>query len=167
MADRYEIKGRLGRGGIGAVYQAFDHHLERDIAIKRLLPIEETKLNESAEKTLKLEAKALASLSHPNIVTIFEFGEDEQGPFVVFELIEGDTLKQVVKGGALTEVDFYDIGSQILDALVSAHEINLIHRDIKPLGYHRVGFRLRFSILDCPSLVKHRLNKPLINTVPF
>ncbi|MDF1753434.1 MAG: serine/threonine-protein kinase [Verrucomicrobiales bacterium] len=132
MADRYEIKGRLGRGGIGAVYQAFDHHLGRDVAIKRLLPMEETRLNDSAENSLASEAKALASLSHPNIVTIFEFGEDDQGPFVVFELIEGDTLKDLISEGALSESDFYEVADQILDALIAAHKMNLLHRDIKP-----------------------------------
>ncbi|MDF1811315.1 MAG: serine/threonine-protein kinase [Verrucomicrobiales bacterium] len=132
MADRYEIKGRLGRGGVGAVYQAFDSHLGRDVAIKRLLPVEDTRLNDSAEESLQSEAKALASLSHPNIVTIFEFGEDEQGPFVVFELIEGDTLKDVISAGALSGSDFYAVADQMLDALVAAQKMNLLHRDIKP-----------------------------------
>ncbi len=151
MADRYEVKGRLGRGGIGAVYLAFDHHLGRDVAIKRLLPIEDTRLNHSLEGSLASEAKALASLSHPNIVTIFEFGEDESGPFVVFELIEGDTLKDVIAGGALSERDFYEVADQILDALVAAQHMNLMHRDIKPanimLSWLPSG-KFRIKVLD-------------------
>ena len=132
MADRYEIKGRLGKGGIGAVYQAYDHHLGRDVAIKRLLPPDETRLNDPSDVNLESEAKTLAALQHPNIVTIFEFGEDEQGPFVVFELIEGDTLKDLIDGGALSENDFYEVADQILDALVAAQKMNILHRDIKP-----------------------------------
>jgi serine/threonine protein kinase len=151
MAERYEIKGRLGRGGIGAVYLAFDNHLGRDVAIKRLLPIEDTRLNRSQEGSLASEAKALASLSHPNIVTIFEFGEDESGPFVVFELIEGDTLKDLIAGGALSEKDFYEVADQILDALVAAQHMNLMHRDLKPanimLSWLPSG-KFRIKVLD-------------------
>lgn len=132
MSDKYEIKGKLARGGVGAVFRAYDRHLGRDVALKRLLPIEDTQLNDSGGDTLAMEAKALASLSHPNIVTIFEFGEDEKGPFAVFELIEGDTLKKVIGEGALSEEDFFEVAEQMLDALVAAQRINILHRDIKP-----------------------------------
>ena len=132
MTERYEIKGRLGRGGVGAVYQAYDHHLGRDIAIKRLLPLGETKLNESTKNSLALEAKTLATFTHPNIVTIHEFGEDEKGAYAVIELIDGDTLKELISQGALSEVDFYEVASQILDGLIAAQERGILHRDLKP-----------------------------------
>ncbi|NNE93874.1 MAG: serine/threonine protein kinase [Verrucomicrobiales bacterium] len=132
MSDRYQIKQTLGRGGMGAVYHAFDTVMKRDVALKRLLPIEETNLNESADESLKREAAALARFSHPNIVTIYAFEEDEDGPYVVMELVDGEDLKQIVDRGALAVEDFIDLAEQTLDPLIAAGQLNLLHRDIKP-----------------------------------
>lgn len=133
MAERYEIVRRLGRGGVGAVYVANDLKLGREVAIKRLLPIEQTHLNaQFTNEQLKKEAQALAAFSHPNIVTVYEFGEDEEGPYVVTEFVDGETLKEIVEQGALAESDFIKIANQCLDALASAQELTLLHRDLKP-----------------------------------
>ena len=132
MSERYQVRGRIGRGGISAVYRAYDTVMGRDVALKRLLPIEETNLNESAGESLALEAAALARFSHQNVITVFAFEEDAEGPFVVMELVEGEDLHSIVKSGAMSWEDFRDVAGQCLEPLVAAAEFSLLHRDIKP-----------------------------------
>lgn len=132
MSERYQVRGRIGRGGMSAVYRAYDTVMGREVAMKRLLPIEETNLNEAAGEALAREAAALARFSHPNVVTVFAFEEDGDGPYVVMELVEGEDLHTIMKSGALSWEDFRDVAGQCLEPLVAASELNLLHRDIKP-----------------------------------
>ncbi len=133
MDSRYEIKGRIARGGVGAVYEAYDFAMDRPVAIKRLLPPEEARLAGSAgSETLAREFDALVRLRHPNVVSVFEFGEDEEGPYVVYELVRGETLDKVAGSAALSPDEFVEFARQALGPLVAAEELHLLHRDIKP-----------------------------------
>ncbi len=132
--ERYKIEGKIGRGGIGAVYRAFDHQLGRPVALKRMLPPEESdSLNpEDASENLLKEAKVLSTLNHPNIVTVFDVGADTKGVFVVMELLDGETLDETIARGVLTSEDFKEVVTQTLEALIAAQDVDLVHRDLKP-----------------------------------
>ena len=134
MSDRYEIREQVGKGGLGAVYKALDTQLQREVAIKRVLSPDQASEDEveSAAKSLIAEAQTLSSLNHPNIVTVFDVGQDEKGGFVVMELLNGETLDETVERGVLTQEDFTEIVYQTMEALIAAQASNVIHRDIKP-----------------------------------
>ncbi len=117
---------------MSAVYRAFDTVMGREVAIKRLLPVEETRLNEADVAAISREAAALARLQHPNVITIYALEEDAEGPFFVMELVTGQDLHEIIREGALSWPDFRDVAPQCLDPLVVAGEMNLLHRDIKP-----------------------------------
>jgi serine/threonine protein kinase len=134
MDERYEIRGKLGQGGIGAVYRAFDQRMNREVAIKRIIT-EGGVGNPQDEATRQLtqEAGALAALQHPHIVTVYDVGLDEDGPYVVMELLTGKSLDEVVeKGAPLTFQDFRELAMQTQEALIAAQELNIVHRDLKP-----------------------------------
>ena len=134
MSQRYEIREEIGKGGLGAVYKAFDTQLHRDVAMKRVLTTEhatEEEVQVAADKLIA-EAKTLSSLNHPNIVTVFDVGQDEKGGFVVMELLKGETLDETVARGVLTQDDFIEIVYQTMEALIAAQASNVLHRDLKP-----------------------------------
>lgn len=133
MEERYEICGKIGQGGLGAVYKAFDTRMNREVAIKRIsVNAEDPSLQEESTKQLIKEAGALASLQHPHIVTVYDVGQDEDGPYVVMELITGKTLDETIERAPLTWSDFKQLAMQTQEALIAAHELDLIHGDIKP-----------------------------------
>ncbi len=133
MEERYEFRGKIGQGGLGAVYRAHDIRMNREVAIKRIEPLgDDESLPAEATRQLIKEAGSLASLQHPNIVTIYDVGEDADGPFVVMELLEGETLEVLIGEGSFTWQDFRQLAMQALEALIAAQELHLVHRDLKP-----------------------------------
>jgi serine/threonine protein kinase len=133
MEERYEIRGKIGQGGLGAVYRGYDTRMSREVAIKRIsVTAGDPDLLEESTRQLIKEAGALASLQHPNIVTVYDVGADEDGPYVVMELISGKTLDELIERAPLTWPDFRELALQTLEALIAAQELGLIHSDIKP-----------------------------------
>src|SRR5579863_10453477 len=128
VGDHFRISGPLGRGGMGIVYRAEDTVLGRAVALK-FLP--EKSGTESGERLMR-EARAAASLNHPNICVVHETGEHQGRPFIVMELLQGQTLRQRIAAGRVPEKDLIRWAIQLASALEAAHERGVIHRDIKP-----------------------------------
>ena len=125
----YAILDHLGTGGMGEVYLAQDSRLDRTVALKILAP--EVAADERRMQRFRQEAKVTSSLNQPNILTIFEFGEEGAMTFLAAEFVDGETLREHVRG-KLKLSEILDIAIQILAALDAAHEANIVHRDIKP-----------------------------------
>ncbi len=129
--DRYEIEKLIGEGGMANVYLAHDTILDRKVAVKVLRG--DLANDDKFVRRFQREALSASSLSHPNIVEIYDVGEDEGNFYIIMEYIEGKTLKQLIKKrGVLTLSEVIDIMLQLLDALATAHDSYIIHRDIKP-----------------------------------
>jgi eukaryotic-like serine/threonine-protein kinase len=128
--SRYRILSKLGSGGMGEVYLGEDTTLGRNVAVKFLRP--ESLGDEMAKKRLIREARAAATLDHPNICTVYEVGEEDQVSFIVMQYIEGETLDCVIRRGPIDEKQAVYLAIQIADALAEAHSHHIVHRDIKP-----------------------------------
>src|SRR5215475_3404213 len=126
----YEIAAPLGAGGMGEVYRARDTRLGREVAIK-VLPSAMAE-NVQARERFEREARAVSKLNHPNICTLFDVGVEGSTNFLVMELLEGETLEQRLKRGALSLDAALKYAEQITDALAKAHRAGIIHRDLKP-----------------------------------
>jgi tRNA A-37 threonylcarbamoyl transferase component Bud32 len=129
-SGRYRVGETIGRGGLGEVFRAEDTQLHRLVAIKRLHG-EEIDAGERARKVIQ-EARHLAALQHPNIVTVYDVIEDRGDVLVVMELLRGRTLQEIVEKAPLLEADFVNVMRQTLEGLIAAHSLEMLHRDIKP-----------------------------------
>ena len=127
---RYEIRSKLGAGGMGEVYLAHDSRLDRKVAVKILPPDVASDPNRMSR--FVQEAKAASALNHPNIITIYEIDEADSGHFIATEFIDGETLREHLKRGHMKLSDILDVAIQTASALAAAHEAGIIHRDIKP-----------------------------------
>lgn len=131
LGNRYEIIKKIGGGGMAVVYLAKDVFLDRPVAVKVLR--EEYIGDQDYIRRFHKEAKAIASLSHPNIVNIYDFGINNDRAFLVMEYVEGQTLKDIIqKKGVLSTAETAEIGRQICLGVAEAHRKNIVHKDIKP-----------------------------------
>ena len=126
----YEIQSPLGAGGMGEVYRARDTRLDREVAIK-VLPADFARDPERLRR-FQQEAQAAAALNHPNILAVHDFGEHEGSPYMVTELLEGETLRERMRPGALPARKATEYGEQVARGLAAAHEKGIVHRDLKP-----------------------------------
>ncbi|MFC7617625.1 serine/threonine-protein kinase [Actinokineospora soli] len=135
VAGRYRLRGVIGQGAMGVVWSAYDEHLRRRVAVKevrRQPGVTDTEAAELRERTLR-EARAIAVLAHPNVVTLHDVVSEGDEPFVVMEYVQALSLAQVLRlNGPCTDVQAAVIGSAVAAGLLAAHAAGITHRDVKP-----------------------------------
>src|SRR5213592_520563 len=124
VMDRFRLLERVGSGGLGTVYRAFDERLQRQVAVKEI--------TSSNPARVAREAQAAARLNHPGIVTLYELGSEGDRALLVSELVEGATLAELASCGDLSDRETAEFGADVCEALAHAHERGVVHRDVKP-----------------------------------
>lgn len=148
LGNRYEIIKELGRGGMGVVYLANDPVLDRNVAIKVVMP--DAVSPESAER-FKREARVVAKMDHPSIVSVHDSGEHEGSLFFVMPFVEGANLRSVLRNESLSLGDLIEVAAQVAEALEYSHARGVVHRDIKPenlMVTHKEGEGIRVRVTD-------------------
>lgn len=130
LASKYRLDAEIGAGAMGRVYRAHQLDLTRNVAVKILHPL--MAQDEGAQLRFAREAKVAARLSHPAAVAVLDYGIDDELPFLVMELMEGETLRDLLMRQRLPRAEALAVAAEVADTLIAAHEIRLIHRDIKP-----------------------------------
>src|SRR6516164_85316 len=126
----YDVQAAIGAGGMGEVYRARDARLNRDVAIK-VLPASFSADPDRLQRFAQ-ESRAAAALNHPNILSIYDIGDERGTPYVVSELLEGETLRDSLRAGAISTRKAVDYARQVASGLAAAHEKGIVHRDLKP-----------------------------------
>ena len=146
FGGRYRLVELLGQGGMATVYRALDTQLGRDVTIKLLRP--EYLRDPDFSSRFRQEAQNAASLSHPNVVTVYDYGEDPSGPFIVMEYVDGEDLATILKrNGSLPPTQAARIAAAVARALEAAHARGIVHRDVKP-GNVLIGRDGRVKVVD-------------------
>lgn len=130
LLDRYELRDRVGVGGMGEVWLGWDRRLQRDVAVKLLLP--QLSDEPAFRQRFEVEARAAAALEHPNVVRVFDIDEDNGALFIVMERLPGPSLDRRIYEGPMSEEEVVRVAQDMLSGLAAAHAENLVHRDIKP-----------------------------------
>ena len=144
---RYKIQGELGRGAMGIVYRAQDPALDRVVALKTIILADDAEGRKEYQKRFFLEAKAAGKLTHPSIVTTYDFGEQDGVAYLAMELLYGTELRTRLKEGPLPPAEAVEVARQVAEGLGFAHERGIVHRDIKP-GNIMLIERGRAKIMD-------------------
>src|ERR687889_259037 len=131
IGERFRLEEKVGSGGMSSVYRAYDPTLERSVAIKMMH--RDISTDPAQLERFRREARAVAQLNHPHVVTVIDAGEDEGAPYIVFEYVEGETLKdRIRRHGRLPVNEAVAYAIEIARALGAAHERGIVHRDVKP-----------------------------------
>src|SRR5437667_3276476 len=141
----YRLLEQIGAGGMGVVFRAHDEHLERDVALKLLLP--GTLADEPARKRFRREALTLSKLNHPNLAAVYDFDSQGDVDFLIMELIAGESIDGKLAAGPLPEKEILRLGSQMAEVLHTAHAHGVVQRHLNPSN-PRVTSDRRLKILD-------------------